>query len=302
MKRTSHGRGAGYALLRGAIESALRVLYAGHWPARVWGLFERASEVRLIHHVRRLPAGDGGQCRVVLVSDLHVGPTTPDKLLQRAFDAIRSARPDVLLLGGDYVFLEATNRGLARVTDLVRSVECATKVAVMGNHDLWTRDDLIVESLRRAGAIVLVNQAQRLPEPWADVVIVGLDDPWTGHCDAGTAFAQVTGEAFRIVLCHSPDGLLQLSEQRLDLYLCGHTHGGQMATPWGPIVVSKGTLCRRLSAGLTQFESKEVFVSRGIGGVELPIRICAPPDIMILDLVRSAPEGPGGTARRAPTS
>jgi predicted MPP superfamily phosphohydrolase len=266
----------------------------------VWSLFARASEVRAIHHARQLPAGDGVPCRLALVSDLHVGPTTPDALLERAFATVRSAHPNVLLLGGDYVFLEATSRGLARVAELVASVDCQTKLAVMGNHDLWTRDDRIVETLRNVGVTVLVNQTYRLPAPWTDVAVVGLDDPWTGHCDAPSAFAQLNGEAFRIVLCHSPDGLLHLSEHDLDIFLCGHTHGGQLATPWGPIVVSKGVLSRRLSGGLAQYQSKEVFVSRGIGGVEVPLRAWAPPDVMILDLVRAPLEGPEGTARRAP--
>jgi uncharacterized protein len=283
----SEGRGKDYVRLRGLVESALRVLYAGRWPARIWGLLARAANVREIRHVRHLPPGDGGPCRLALVTDLHVGPTTPERLLERAFEIVRSARPDVLLLGGDYVFLDARRRELGHLTELISSVDAPTKLAVMGNHDLWAHDALIVAALESVGVVVLANDAYRLPMPWGDVAVVGLDDPWTGHCDAESAFAQLNGEAFRIVLCHSPDGLLQLSEHRLDLYLCGHTHGGQMATPWGPIVVSKGALCRRLSAGLAQFESKEVFVSRGIGGVELPIRIWAPPDIMILDLVRS---------------
>jgi predicted MPP superfamily phosphohydrolase len=286
VKLRSQGRGASYAPLRGVLETVLRVLFTGRWPARLWDPFARISGVRVIRHTRPLPPGSGERCRMAFLSDLHIGPTTPDTLLDRAFEAVRSERPDVLLLGGDYVFLDVTSRSVARIEQLVQSVECPTKLAVMGNHDLWTRDDRIVAALQDAGATVLMNQAYPLPAPWNDVAVVGLDDPWTGHRDAASAFAQLNGEAFRIVLCHSPDGLLQLSGRHLDIYLCGHTHGGQVATPWGPIVVSEGVLCRRLSAGLAQFESKEVFVSRGIGGVELPIRTWAPPDVMVLDLVR----------------
>jgi len=93
-------------------------------------------------------------------------------------------------------------------------------------------------------------------------------------------------------LCHSPDGLRLLSGLRFDLFLCGHTHGGQIAAPWGPIVLPHGLLCRQYPSGLRGFESGTVYVSRGVGGVELQIRTFATPDIMLLELVR--PKGSRG--------
>jgi predicted MPP superfamily phosphohydrolase len=222
-------------------------------------------------------------CRIAFVSDLHIGPTTPEPLLRRVFAAIRDAEPDVLLLGGDYVYLDATETGLRLLTDLVSTVPCPTKLAVMGNHDLWTEDDRIVDALESAGAAVLVNQAVTLPPPWEQITVVGLDDPWTGSCDAEAAFATVPEQSARIVFCHAPDGLLQLERRSFDLYLCGHTHGGQIATPWGPLVMSRGALCRRFYAGPSQMNGGTLLVSRGIGGVELPVRLFAPPDVITVE-------------------
>ncbi len=199
---------------------------------------------------------------------------------------VTAARPDVLLLGGDFVFLEATPSVRARLTRLVAALPARTKLAVLGNHDLWTHDEQVVSALEEAGAAVLVNQAVRLPAPWSDVVVVGLDDPWTGSCDASRAFAGPADARYRIVLCHSPDGLLQTAAHPFDLYLCGHTHGGQVAAPWGPIVLPKGAMCRQFPSGFQRFGTAEVFVSRGVGTVDLPVRLFATPDVLMLDLER----------------
>ena len=225
---------------------------------------------------------------MAFVSDIHVGPTTPLELLQRVFELVRDQQPDVLLLGGDYVYLEAEPRRMAVLGSLVRSVGAPVTLAVLGNHDLWTRDEHIVEALSKAGARVLVNEVFAFPAPWADVVVVGLDDPWTGRRDPEAVAAGLETRPFRIVLCHSPDGLSLLAGQRFDLFLAGHTHGGQIATPWGPIVLPHGRMCRAYPSGLARFESGLVYVSRGIGTVELPIRTFSPPDILLLELARPA--------------
>ena len=286
VRLVSGGRGGGYARWRGLMESVLRVAYRGDWPARLWGALPAVASLSTVRLKLPLPPGGGGPCRIAFVSDLHVGPTTPMALLEKGFEAIRREEPDVLLLGGDYVFLDATADRLRALSALVASVACPVKLAVLGNHDLWTDDRAVVEALSGGGAKVLVNEAVALPDPWSDVVVLGLDDPWAGVCDPAAAAAQVNDEPVRIALCHSPDGLGMLAPLRFDLFLCGHTHGGQIAAPWGPIVLPEGRLCVRYPSGLGRYDSGVVFVSRGLGTVELPMRTFARPDVVLVDLVR----------------
>ncbi|WP_367395216.1 metallophosphoesterase [Cupriavidus sp. Agwp_2] len=286
MKRASYGRGRGFTAWRGILESALAHAYVGDWPARLWGFLPSEREVTTTRLTLTLPPGDGRACRIAFISDLHIGPTTPIPLLERTFDIIRHERPDVLLLGGDYVFLEAYPHRLATLSRLVGSIPCDAKLAVLGNHDLWTWDHAITAALSKAGATVLVNDVVELPPPWSDVVVLGLDDPWTGNCDPCAAAAKIGKEAFRLVLCHSPDGLSSLTGIHFDLFLAGHTHGGQIAMPSGPIVLPNGPMCRLYPSGLSRFESRLVYTSRGIGTVDLPLRTFAPPDLLMLELER----------------
>ena len=95
------------------LEKALGWLYAGSWPAKLWSLVPGSTRVHLLRHDVPVPGRrERGRppLRIAFASDLHLGPTTPPALLDHAFAMLREAQPDVLALGGDYVFLGATKQ------------------------------------------------------------------------------------------------------------------------------------------------------------------------------------------------
>jgi hypothetical protein len=221
--------------------------------------------------------------RLVFASDLHIGPLTPPRLLDNAFALMAAAKPDVLVLGGDYVFLDVTPGMADELAERVAAVPARTKVAVLGNHDLWTDHRLIEAALERAGCRVLVNDALRLPSPHHGVAIVGIDEPWTGEADGARAFAAAGDAPVTVAVSHAPEGLPFVEGRGARLLLCGHTHGGQVALPSGPIVVH-GPLGRRWPSGLHVIGDMRLFVSRGLGTVDLPLRAYAPPDVALFTL------------------
>jgi predicted MPP superfamily phosphohydrolase len=292
MKETARGRhrkGKRQAL----VESVMSVLYRGDWPARLWGLVPRATYVELVRHTFAILPADSSPLRIAFISDLHIGPTTPDGLLDRAFELASNERPDVLLLGGDYVFLEATPTRAERLRALVERVPARVKLAVLGNHDLWTAHELLERALESAGAEVLVNRSLRLPEPHGEVYVVGLDEPWAGEADPVAALAGVPAEAVKILLCHAPDGFPLLPEG-IALYLAGHTHGGHIALPGGIPIVLPGPGSRRWPRGMYEVGDGVAFVSKGVGGAEVPMRTFATPEVVLLTLV-----GEGSVTKRA---
>lgn len=280
MKWASEGRGGGYSRARGAVESVLDVAYLGGWPARVWGLTARARDVREVHAELTAPPGIA-PLRVSFASDLHLGPTTSPHTLDRAFALLKEARPDVLLLGGDYVFLHASREKARELGRRVASVGATTTLAVLGNHDLWTTHRALEEALADAGARVLENACHRLSGPHEGVAIVGLDDPWTGRPDAAKAFAGASDARLVLVLCHAAEGLplCAAGDHRFDLFLCGHTHGGHVSTPFGSPVVP-GHVGRALVSGRHATAAGQVLISRGVGATEVPFRTWAPPDVV----------------------
>jgi uncharacterized protein len=257
--------------LRGVVEMALRAAYVGDWPARVWS--------RVTTDVRRVDVAleVGCSLRIGFASDLHLGPTTPIRTLERAFSMLADADLDVLALGGDYVFLDATREKAAILARLVSMVPARLKVAVMGNHDLWAEHRHIEEALTRVGVRVLVNEVVDV----GDVSMVGLDDPWTGVRDE--AALSRARKRTKIVIAHAPE-VLPWVAGRADAMICGHTHGGHIALPGGRPVVMPGHVGRRFPHGVHDVGGTRLIVSRGLGGIELPIRTFAPPDVVVLAL------------------
>jgi predicted MPP superfamily phosphohydrolase len=87
----------------------------------------------------------------------------------------------------------------------------------------------------------------------------------------------------RIAVAHAPEGVPFIAGRGAQLLLCGHTHGGQVALPSGPVVVH-GRLGRRWPSGLHDVAGMKLFVSRGLGIVDLPLRLYAAPDVSLFTL------------------
>jgi predicted MPP superfamily phosphohydrolase len=218
-------------------------------------------------------------------SDFHAGPTTSPAVFAALLDALRRERPDVLLLGGDYVSFDAAN--VAGLDGFLRAAAHLVPLgayAVLGNHDVWNGSAPIAAALSAAGVAVLVNRAQALPAPFGAVSVCGIDDPWTGAPSAFDTFAGADG--VRLYLMHSPDGLWRLDGQRYDVGFAGHTHGGQLALADGtPLFRPRGPYSRRYLSGRFEVPGNgPLFVSRGIGCAAVPLRWNADPELLICTL------------------
>jgi predicted MPP superfamily phosphohydrolase len=277
------GRGREYSRTRAASEWILARAFRGGWPARlVRGVGLQPAVHTHEHHIAcaRWPAGTKS-LRIVFASDLHVGPTTHPSLLDEAARALRAAAPDVLLLGGDYVYLhgEGIHDLVRRLVDIPAPLG---KFAVFGNHDLWADDATIRRALEGAGFRTLVNENAPLPAPFEHVSICGLDDPWVGQPNAASTFEGARD--VKVLLMHAPEGLMMVGERPFDVAVCGHTHGGHIALPGGVPIVSPGPLSRQYCHGVYDVGGRPMIVSRGIGATESALRLFADPDIRVVTL------------------
>lgn len=285
------GRGTGFSQRRRRAEWFLARFFGGGWAAwlsRRVG-FQAGPAVRR-HHLAfgDWPAG-APPLTVGFASDFHAGPTTSEELLSAAVERLAEAEPDLVLLGGDFVSFTA--RYAHRIARKLERLEPPLgKLAVLGNHDLWALDTHVVERLEAAGVRVLVDESVRLPEPWRDVSVVGLDDYTSGSPDPPAAFAGAA--RFRIVLMHDPSTVQAMGGCRFHLAFAGHTHGGQVCLPGGvPLIVAAGGLARRYSRGLFELpehaagpDPARMLVSVGLGCSELPVRLFAAPEVLVVRL------------------
>jgi len=288
------GRGRFYGRTRAASEWILARAYRGGWPARVTRRLGLQRRVRVVYEHVVVPQWPRVHptLRIAFASDLHAGPTTDPSLHDEALARVRELDADVVLLGGDYVFLDA--RHFPPLADrLAPLIAPLGRFAVMGNHDLWANDAAIASGLDRAGFRVLCNESVALGEPFADVSICGLDDPWTGARNVTAAFAGA--RAVRVLLMHSPAGVLLTKDERFAVALCGHTHGGHIALPGGVPIVAMGPNGRRHPHGRHELPQGTLIVSRGVGATESPLRMFADPDVLCVELT---PPTSGDAARR----
>jgi predicted MPP superfamily phosphohydrolase len=264
-------------------------LLGNGWPVRLARRLGVRYRVRTVEHTVLLATRSGlvRPLRIAFASDFHTGPTTDPAVLVGACNALRAAAPDVLLLGGDFVGFEAD--AIDWLAPLLGSIPAPLgRFAVLGNHDRWTDADYIGRRLEDAGIQLLVNRNVRLAAPADGLWICGLDDDRHGRPDGAAALEGA--DAARIVLMHSPSGLLELGSQRFDLALCGHTHGGQIALPGGiPLLLPAGPLSRRYARGRFDLgEGRTLIVSVGLGCGGLPIRTFATPEILLCHVAEQA--------------
>jgi predicted MPP superfamily phosphohydrolase len=220
--------------------------------------------------------------KIAFASDFHAGPTTNPRVLEAACEALVSLRPDLLLLGGDFVTGRASY--IQELAPLLATIPAPLgRYGVWGNHDLRAHRNTLQRALEDAGVRMLHNEAVPLPAPHDDVSLIGIDDPICGK----PAFPE-SGRPVKIVLMHAPDGLLSIGENHFDLALCGHTHGGQIVfgreiRPYLPA----GKLSRRYASGLFRTGARSeraLIVSNGIGCSTVPFRLGARSQVHLITL------------------
>jgi predicted MPP superfamily phosphohydrolase len=230
------------------------------------------------------PAHDG--VRVAHLTDLHIGLSTPDGRITAAVRAINEARPDLVLLTGDFV--TASRRPLTRVGRLLAGLLPPT-LAVLGNHDHWVDAAAVRRDLEANGYAVLQNTWTSLRIHGAPLAVVGVDDGRTGRDDVPRALAGLPAEGGRLVMMHTPPTALKLPAGAGLACFAGHTHGGQLQIPR-----LTDALVRRAGQpfvkGWYRVAGNPLYVNCGLGyGLGGPaVRLNAPPEVAFFTL-RAAP-------------
>jgi hypothetical protein len=234
--------------------------------------------------LRRLsPAHDG--LRIIQLTDLHHSLFTPLEEIQRAVHLANHSRPDLVALTGDYVTLARDSIWpLAQALGKLRAR--LGIFAVLGNHDFQVDPDEVTRALRAQRIRVLRNSHYPLRSHSATLWVVGVDDLWWQADDLDAALRGVPARDAKILLCHNPLGVRRASERGVDLVLSGHTHGGQVRLPVVGSVYGRSKLGERFVEGWNRLNGTQVYVSRGIGKVLVPLRVGCPPEIACLRLRR----------------
>ena len=236
----------------------------------------RLAVVRAPLEVSGLPSALAG-LRIALLTDIHHSRLVSADDVAAAVRLAAAERPDLIVLGGDYVTF-GDRAFVGPVADLLSPLRAEHGVfAILGNHD---DDKDMPAALVHKGFAVLKDQHTRITVRGEPLEIAGIRF-WTRR---PADIARVVGKAHgtRLLLAHDPRRLREAAALKVSAVLSGHTHGGQVLLP-GVGAVAKAARFPILAGNGRQGDTS-IFVSRGVGTVYVPVRLNCPPEVALLTL------------------
>src|SRR2546429_9282509 len=237
-----------------------------------------------------LPAGLEG-LTLLHLSDLHAGVHLGEDKMQAIVQQANALRPDLIVQTGDMIDISPSY--IPAYVRAFRDLQAPLGVVtVLGNHDRYTGQREVIRGCRDAGQVFVQNGCQVTERNGATLALLGIDDPhnWRADdpqpadIDAALAAAPPASQAFHVLLAHRPGAWDSAVPRGIPLTLAGHIHGGQFYLPL--IGWSAGSLITKYVMGHFQRGNSQLYVSRGIGVVGVPIRVFTPPEVELFQLRR----------------
>ena len=226
------------------------------------------------------------------LSDLHLETLriSPEKI----YEGVMVQKPDLIVITGDIISdrtdLDKLNPYLSGLTAPYG------KFVVMGNNDYshlsYTLIKRYLQQFKTLGWTPLLNEASYLPN--LKLWIIGIDDPATAHDNVALAYQKIlsspttqSNPAFRLALAHSTDCLDDVVKYGAELFLTGHTHGGQIRLPGlQPLITNTYLGDHGFYEGYHIINGIPLYINSGIGESIIPIRLNVPPEIAFFTLHR----------------
>ena len=220
--------------------------------------------------------------RILHLTDLHVDMDEAN--LQAVIRQIAPLDYDLCVLTGDY-----RQRTWGPVDDaldgmaILRLAIHGDAYAVLGNHDSVR----MVPALEDMGYRLLMNEMVPLERGDSRLYLAGVDDAhyYKVH-NLHRAGDDIPAGGISLLLSHTPEIWREAAHAGYDLFLCGHTHGGQLCLPGGIPLTLDSDCPRRLGRGLWQVNGMQGYTSPGAGTSVLNVRLNCPPEVTIHTLTR----------------
>ena len=256
----------------------------------IWSAYRLPTITRRTLWFPDLPPGLEG-LRLLHISDLHAGIHLGEDMMREIVAQANELRPELIVQTGDMIDISRDY-----IPPYVRAFRDLSAplgvVTVLGNHDRYTGEPEVIRGCRDAGQVFVQNGCHVVERNGAALALLGIDDPhnWKvddpqpADLDAALRAAPPESQAFRVLLAHRPGAWDAAAPRGIPLTLAGHIHGGQFYLPL--IGWSAGRLITKYVMGHFQRGNSQLYVSRGIGVVGVPIRVFTPPEIELFELRR----------------
>lgn len=238
--------------------------------------------------------------RIAVLSDIHSSPFMEKNDVSYLVQRVNSLKADVIVLPGDFINNQKREiyPCVEALSDLRAPMGC---YAITGNHDYFDSSiNVVCNELEQIGVKVLRNQSLNLKKDNQSIIMLGLDDPYLnsvgkylldGFTHEKELESMIKGvdfdKDFILMLGHRPYRFDEYAQLGVDCMIAGHTHGGQIVlADFGSTNLSFPAISTPYVKGKYQSNVSEaqLYVTRGVGSVGIPIRINCPPEIALLTL------------------
>lgn len=253
----------------------------------IYALYENSTlKIKnLIIESEKIPL-DFENMKIIFFTDIQMDYfyTKNRKKIKKIIKFINNLKPDIILFGGDYI---NKSRGTDAVFEELEYLKAKSGIyTVYGNHDYYDYKK-ITANLNKLGIHILKNSSAEIKSSDGSIIIAGIDDYLRGNPDIDKTMAG-TEDSFTILLCHNPDYFEVMpkeAKEKADIVLSGHTHGGQLNIfGFAPFIPSR--YGNKYRYGLKNTGNGKIYISSGLGGVVIPMRFMAKPEIVNLVLKR----------------
>jgi predicted MPP superfamily phosphohydrolase len=226
--------------------------------------------------------------RIVQLSDIHVERTTQRE--KQIPGIVAGLNPDMIVMTGDFLNESYAGDDIAAedLGDLIKQLHAPAGIyAVNGNtEEPW----MMPMYFKNLDVRIVNNEVLRIPQFGDHFALVGVNfvNLTKDESVLKNLMTQVKEDDFSVLLYHKPDLVYAARDLKIDLYLAGHTHGGQVRVPIYGAIFPNSRYGKTFEMGLYHLDDMTLFVSRGLGFTGGPaprIRFLAPPEIVVIDLV-----------------
>jgi len=241
---------------------------------------------RVIHATKLAP--ETPELRIVHITDVQMDPRTGPPLVRAFAHKINELNPDLVLFSGDLV--TSGTEFIAQAATLLGQIKARHGVfACLGDHDYWADPQGITRSLNEHGIVVIDDESRLIEIGSAQLEVTGVTNIYSRRPSADRLHQLATSHNPRrvsIFLTHQPsEALIEWAQRNgYDIFLAGHTHGGQVVLNYFGFRLTPGMLETRFISGFYQVGQMLVSVSNGLGLTFAPLRFQAPAEITLLRL------------------
>lgn len=226
------------------------------------------------------------EIKILQFSDTHISEYFDIDDLNNAIAKINEEKPDIVVFTGDLIdqFNNYENKeNIHEIWESLCSINAPIKYAIYGNHDYGGGAERVYkEIMEKGGFKLLINEKEELPQ--YNINFIGMDDSIFGEYEPELISDYMDEGMYNIILSHEPDVADKFLEYSIDLFLAGHSHGGQINLPFVNYLPSLGDKYVRGFYDFENVRQTKVYVNIGLGTSTIPMRFMAAPELSVITL------------------